>query len=167
MTTSPSLPKEQTAFSILRELVTHLRAHRDTLIAEWIRRISETGLLSAITKKNVFLEATRAFDNYVEALQADTTEVEEAYARRFSELFTQTNLKAYQVVGIMLLLRDAVARFLFTRYRPAGGKLNQILDLYESAANRFVTAVAALFAEERERIISEYRETMHELSVRL
>jgi rsbT co-antagonist protein RsbR len=69
-----------------------------------------------------------------------------------------------EVVGIVLLLRDVLARSLFAKYQDDFDKLNSILDAYEPAANRIANTVAVGFVQERERIIREQQEAIRELS---
>ncbi len=58
----------ETTGSRLRELVAHLRQQRAQLREEWARKITEAKLLTAMTKEEIFAEATSVYDNYVEAL---------------------------------------------------------------------------------------------------
>ena len=69
-----------------------------------------------------------------------------------------------EVVGIVLLLRDVLARSLFANYLQDVELLNQILDAYEPAANRIAVTVGVSFVEERERVIREQQESIRELS---
>jgi rsbT co-antagonist protein RsbR len=69
-----------------------------------------------------------------------------------------------EVVGIVLLLRDVLARSLFAKYQVDFDKLNRILDAYEPAANRIAITVAVGFVQERERTIREQQEAIRELS---
>src|SRR6185437_7656797 len=56
--TSPSdAPPE-----LLRELVAHLRQNRTQLREEWVGRIAETRLLTAMTKEEIFAEATSVYE---------------------------------------------------------------------------------------------------------
>jgi rsbT co-antagonist protein RsbR len=68
-------------------LVAHLRDNRTQLREEWARprRITEAKLLTAMTKDEIFTEATSVYDNYVEALETGTFEALQAYARNLSE----------------------------------------------------------------------------------
>ena len=59
------LPSEASA-ALLRELVAHLRQNRTQLREEWAARITEAQLLTAMTKDEIFTEATSVYDNYVE-----------------------------------------------------------------------------------------------------
>src|SRR5579863_5336081 len=47
---------------LLRELVAHLRENRTQLREEWARRITEAQLLTAMTKDEIFAEATSVYD---------------------------------------------------------------------------------------------------------
>jgi len=148
----------------LRELVAHLRQNRTELREEWARRITEAKLLTAMTKDEVFAEATSVYDNYVEALETGTFEALQAYARNLSERIIPRGVQTDEVVGIVLLLRDVLARSLFARYHSDFDKLNRILDAYEPAANRIAITVAVGFVQERERTIREQQEAIRELS---
>jgi rsbT co-antagonist protein RsbR len=149
---------------LLRELVSHLRQHRTELREEWARRITEAKLLTAMTKEEVFAEATSVYDNYVEALETGTLQALQAYARNLSERIIPRGVETHEVVGIVLLLRDVLARSLFAKYHADFTKLNRILDAYEPAANRIANTVAVGFVQERERIIRQQQEAIRELS---
>ena len=157
------VPSESTAM-LLRELVTHLRQQRTQLREEWAQRITEARLLTAMTKEEIFAEATSVYDNYVEALETGTFEALQAYARNLSERIIPRGVQTDEVVGIVLLLRDVLARSLFGRYHADFDKLNRILDAYEPAANRIAITVAVGFVQERERTIREQQEAIRELS---
>ena len=64
-------------------------------------------------------------------------------------------METHEVVGIVLLLRDVLARSLFEKYHRDFPLLNRILDAYEPAANRIANTVAVSFVEERERVIRQ------------
>src|SRR5438552_18764015 len=148
----------------LRELVAHLRHQRAQLREEWARLITEAKLLTAMTKEELFAEATSGYDNYVEALETGTYEALQAYARNLSERIIPRGVETHEVVGIVLLLRDVLARSLFAKYQADFRLLNRILDAYEPAANRVANTVAVGFVQERERIIREQQEAIRELS---
>ncbi len=149
---------------LLRELVAHLRQNRTQLREEWARRITEAQLLTAMSKDEIFAEATSVYDNYVEALETETFEALQAYARNLSERIIPRGVETHEVVGIVLLLRDVLARSLFAKYRSDHTKLNRILDAYEPAANRIANTVAVGFVQERERVIRQQQEAIRELS---
>ncbi|MGA3325345.1 MAG: STAS domain-containing protein [Terriglobia bacterium] len=160
-TTTTSAPSTQ---EMLRELVAHLRQNRTVLREEWARRITEAKLLTAMSKDEIFAEATAVYDNYVEALESGTFEALQAYARNLSERIIPRGVETHEVVGIVLLLRDVLARSLFAKYQTDFALLNFILDAYEPAANRIANTVAVGFVQERERVIREQQEAIRVLS---
>jgi rsbT co-antagonist protein RsbR len=159
--TTASPPNTQ---ELLSELVAHLRQNRTVLREEWARRITEAKLLTAMSKEEIFAEATAVYDNYVEALESGTFEALQAYARNLSERIIPRGVETHEVVGIVLLLRDVLARSLFAKYSADFALLNRILDAYEPAANRIANTVAVGFVQERERVIREQQEAIRVLS---
>ncbi len=154
----------QPTSELLRELVEHLRQSRTQLREEWARRITEAQLLTAMSKEEIFAEATSVYDNYVEALKTGTFEALQAYARDLSERIIPRGVETREVIGIVLLLRDVLARSLFAKYQTDFALLNRILDAYEPAANRIAITVAVGFVQERERVIREQQEAIRVLS---
>src|SRR5712692_10378165 len=159
----PTTKTEATSV-LLRELVGHLRQHRTQLREDWVSRITEAQLLTAMTKEEIFAEATSVYDSYVEVLQTGTFEALQTYARNLSERIIPRGVETHEVVGIVLLLRDVLARSLFAKYQTDFKKLNRILDAYEPAANRIANTVAVGFVQERERVIRQQQEAIRELS---
>src|SRR6266852_849132 len=151
------LARSEAPSELLRELVAHLRQNRTQLREEWVVRITETRLLTAMTKEEIFAEATSVYDSYVEALETEAFEALQAYARNLSERIIPRGVETHEVVGIVLLLRDVLARSLFAKYQTDFKKLNRILDAYEPAANRIANTVAVGFVQERERGIRTNR----------
>jgi rsbT co-antagonist protein RsbR len=159
-----SQPATDASAALLRELVAHLRQNRTQLREEWARRITEAQLLIAMTKEEIFTEATSVYDNYVEVLETGSVEALQAYARSLSERIIPRGVETNEVVGIVLLLRDVLARSLFEKYQADFELLNQVLDAYEPAANRIANTVAVSFVQERERVIRQQQEAIRELS---
>ena len=149
---------------LLRELVSHLRQNRTQLREEWARRITEAQLLTTMSKEEIFTEATTVYDNYVEVLETGSVEALQAYARNLSERIIPREVETNEVVGIVLLLRDVLARSLFKKYQADFDLLNRVLDAYEPAANRIANTVAVSFVQERERVIRQQQEAIRELS---
>jgi rsbT co-antagonist protein RsbR len=150
--------------TLLHQLVEHLREKRTDLREEWTRRITEAQLLSAMTPEEIFSEVTAVYDNYVDALETGSVETLQAYARDLSERIIPRGVETHEVLGIVLLLRDVLARSLFVNYQHDPDLLNRILDAYEPAANRIAVTVGVSFVEERERVIREQQEAIRELS---
>jgi rsbT co-antagonist protein RsbR len=149
---------------LLPELVTHLRDRRTELREQWANRITNAHLLSAMTDEEIFSMATSVYDNYVEVLETGSVEALQAYARDLSERIIPRGVETYEVVGIVLLLRDVLARSLFEKYQKDFELLNRVLDAYEPAANRIANTVAVSFVQERERIIRQQQDAIRELS---
>jgi len=157
---------EQSAIDglLLPELVAHLREHRTALRQEWATRITDAHLLSSMTAQEVFSEATAVYDNYVEVLETGSVEALQHYARDLSERIIPRGVETHEVVGIVLLLRDVLARSLFEKYHRDFGLLNRVLDAYEPAANRIANTVAVSFVDQRERVIRQQQDSILELS---
>jgi rsbT co-antagonist protein RsbR len=150
--------------SLLRELVAHLRRNRTQLREEWARRITDAKLLTAMTSEEIFAEATSVYDNYIEVLETGSVEALQDYARNLSERIIPRGVETDEVLGIVLLLRDVLARSLFEKYQTDFDLLNRVLDAYEPAANRIANTVGVSFVQERERIIRQQQEAIRELS---
>ena len=149
---------------LLHELVTHLRDRRTELREQWANRITNAHLLSAMTDEEIFSTATSVYDTYVEVLETGSVEALQDYARDLSERIIPRGVETYEVVGIVLLLRDVLARSLFEKYQKDFELLNRVLDAYEPAANRIANTVAVSFVRERERIIRQQQDAIRELS---
>jgi rsbT co-antagonist protein RsbR len=149
---------------LLPELVAHLQKNRSDLRQEWTTRITDAHLLSVMTPNEVFTEVTSVYDNYVAVLETGSVEELRHYARDLSERIIPRGVETHEVVGIVLLLRDVLARSLFEKYQRDFGLLNRVLDAYEPAANRIANTVAVSFVDERERVIRQQQDSIRELS---
>jgi rsbT co-antagonist protein RsbR len=145
---------------MLPELVAHLREHRTDLREEWARRIDASHLLQAMTPHEIGSETTSVYDNYVEVLETGSVDALQRYARDLSERIIPRGVETHEVVGIVLLLRDVLARSLFLKYHDDFAVLNRVLDAYEPAANRIANTVAVSFVEERERVIRQQQDAI-------
>ncbi|MDG3013758.1 STAS domain-containing protein [Speluncibacter jeojiensis] len=150
--------------SLLPQIVDHLRRNRTALREEWACRIVDAQLLTAMSPEELFSEATSVYDNYVEVLETGSVEALQDYARDLSERIIPRGVQTDEVLGIVLLLRDVLARSLFEKYQQDFDRLNVVLDVYEPAANRIANTVGVSFVEERERIIRQQQEAIRELS---
>ena len=97
-----------------------------------------------------------------QALESGTFEALQGYARNLSERIIPRGVETQEVIGIVLLLRDVLARSLFAKYQHDFALLNRILDAYEPAANRIANTVAVSFVQERERTIRQQQEAIRE-----
>ncbi|WP_239522697.1 STAS domain-containing protein [Geodermatophilus sabuli] len=149
---------------LLPQLVAHLREHRTRLRQEWAARIQQAHLLQAMTAQEMAAETTLVYDNYVEVLETGSVEALQDYARDLSERIIPRGVETHEVVGIVLLLRDVLARSLFEKFQRDLPLLNRVLDAYEPAANRIANTVAVSFVDERERVIRQQQDSIRELS---
>jgi rsbT co-antagonist protein RsbR len=149
---------------LLPQLVAHLREHRNRLRQQWVGRIDQAHLLRAMTSQEMAAETTSVYDNYVEVLETGSVEALQHYARDLSERIIPRGVETQEVVGIVLLLRDVLARSLFEKYQQDLPLLNRVLDAYEPAANRIANTVAVSFVDERERVIRQQQDSIRELS---
>src|SRR5438045_3832581 len=117
-----------------------------------------------MTPDEIFSEVTAVYDNYVDALETGSVETLQAYARDLSERIIPRGVETHEVLGIVLLLRDVLARSLFKKYQSDFALLNRVLDAYEPAANRIANTVGVSFVEERERVIRQQQKALRELS---
>src|SRR5919198_914959 len=159
---TPRSPKNDD--KLLHEIVEYLRENRQDLREEWVRRITDAQLLGAMSEEEISSEASAVYDNYVDALETGSIETLQAYAQDLSERIVERGVETNDVLGIVLLLRDVLARSLFANYGQDAELLNQILDAYEPAANRIVVTVGVSFVEERERVIRDQQEAIRKLS---
>src|ERR671936_1713620 len=154
-------PSEQ---SLLHELVAYLREKRSELREAWAARITQEDLLSVMSAEEIFNEVTAVYDNYVDALETGSIEALQTYAHDLSEGIVRRGVETREVLGIVLLLRDILARQLFVHYQDEPELLSRVLDAYEPAANRIAVTVGVSFVEERERIIRDQQAAIRDLS---
>src|SRR5687768_8319724 len=117
-----------------------------------------------MTPQEIGSETESVYDNYVEVLETGSVDALQRYARDLSERIIPRGVETHEVVGIVLLLRDVLARSLFLKYHDDYTLLNRVLDVYEPAANRIANTVAVSFVEERERVIRQQQDAIRELS---
>src|SRR5207302_7195885 len=150
---------------LFQELVEHLRLNRACLREEWARRIHTAQLLTAMSREEIFTEATSLYDNYVKVLETGSVKDLQAYARDLSKRIIHRGVETYEVLGIVLLLRDVLARSLFKKYHGSFELLSRVFDAYEPAANRIANTVAVSFVEQRERVIRRQQKAIQILHV--
>ena len=166
LTTSAVKSSTPRSASVFKELIRHLRRSRARLRELWVRRILDGEYLTAMTAEEICAETTSLYDSYLEVLTTGDIEALEGYARNLSERIIPRGVQTREVVGIVLLLRDVLARELFSKYGEDSVMLNRVLDAYEPAANRIATTVSVGFVQERERTIRRQQEAIRELTAR-
>ncbi len=154
-----------TESELFQELVAHLRLKRASLREEWARRIYQGELLTAMSSEEIFTEATSLYDNYVKVLETGSVRDLQAYARDLSKRIIHRGVETHEVLGIVLLLRDVLARSLFKKYCEDSDLLSRVFDAYEPASNRIAHTVAVSFVEQRERVIRRQQKALQILHV--
>lgn len=149
---------------VLSQLVSHLRNNGSQLRAEWAQRITDAQLLAAMTKDEILTETTSIYDNYIDVLETGGGDAPQAYAQSLSERIISRGVETDEIFGIILLLRDILARSLIRKYKSNIGLQSRVLDAFEPAANRIALTVAEGFVRERERVIRQQQEAIRELS---
>jgi len=160
----PNLQREDHSLGNLEELVSHLRQKRERLCELWVRRISDSHLLHDLTRDEIAIETGIVYDGYLDALRAVDDDSLPAKVRKLSERIISKRTEAYQVVGMLLLLRDVVARSLFEKYHSNFVQFKYVLDEYEPAANQIANLVAVGFVRERDQTIRQQQEAIRNLS---
>ncbi len=155
---------DDSSSALLKELVSSLAQSRARLSEELVQRIIGAQLLTAMTREEIAAEATAIYDSYLEVLETGSVDVLQDSARDLSERIIPRGVQMHEVLGIILSLRDVLARELFARYGQDADRLQRVLDVYEPAANRMATTVGVGFVQERERVIREQQEAIRELS---
>jgi rsbT co-antagonist protein RsbR len=117
-----------------------------------------------MSHQEIVVETASVYDNYVEVLETGSMQALQDYAQNLSERIIPRGVETDEVVGIVLLLRDVLARSLFEKYQDDFTLLGEVLDAYEPAANKIANTVAVSFVEERERVIREQADALRELS---
>lgn len=159
-----ALPVNETDGEVLHELAAHLRQKRTILREDWVRRIIAGRLLEAMKEDEILAECSAVYDKYLGTLASGSLEEFEASARELSKRIAPCGVESHEVVGIVMLLRDVLARSLVAKYLGNEKELNRILDIYEPAANRIANRVSVGLVQEREGIIRQQQEAMRELS---
>jgi rsbT co-antagonist protein RsbR len=157
-------PTDAAHAEVLHELVGYLRQKRTELRQDWVKRITAARLLKTMSSDDILAECSAVYDNYLGTLETGSLEALEAAARGLSDRIVPRGVETHEIVGIVLLLRDVLARSLFEKYGHSDKDLNRVLDIYEPAANRIANTVAVGFVQERERIIRQQQEAIRELS---
>src|SRR5678816_3424028 len=73
--------RTEPASLLIRELVAHLREHRVELREEWVRRIAEGRLLTALSESESMTNSAIIYDQYVDALEAGSRDAVHEFAR--------------------------------------------------------------------------------------
>ncbi len=97
-------------------------------------------------------------------LETGSVEALQDYARDLSERIIPRGVETHEVVGIVLLLRDVLARSLFEKYQADFALLNRGARRLRAGGQPDRQHRGVSFVQERERIIRQQQEAIRELS---
>lgn len=151
------------ASPLLLEIAQHMRRNRAELRGAWARQVAEAELLATVSWSGLQAEVSSVYDGYADALEVGTPPAFEAYAQGLSERFVAQGAKIHEVIGLIFLLSDILARSLMGSYGGDLEKLGHLLDACEPAASRIVRVVAQGLVQEQDRVIQEQQEAIRDL----
>ncbi len=137
-----------------------LREERETIRQAWMAEMTKRGLFKGLTPEEAEAESAVVYDALVECLETGRYHSAQAYAQDMAERDVFRGIGAKQVIGRLLVLRDACGRALHVRFNRQPKALQRALDLYEPVMNRILTIVAMAFLQERERAVGRGREQL-------
>jgi len=164
----PKIPfrpyRDAAATSLLTELIDAVRDDRARLCSEWLARITRARLMKPIAAEDLTMEAMAVHNQYVIALRTGNAEGLRTTARNLLERTMPRRARAGEVIGIVLFLRDVLARATVARHATDVERLDRMLDAFEAAANTVTNAVALGFLQERERVMRVQQDRIRDLS---
>jgi len=149
---------------LTEELSGLLEEHASDLKKQWVKEMTEMGLLEKLTPVEIDQQSTAIYDTCVLTLKTGVYEAAKKYAREMARKGVLEAMTVEQIIMGMLKLRDVYGRFIFSKYQGDPEKLNEVLGIYEPVANRILSIVALAFVEEREKSIKEQQRAMLALS---
>jgi len=118
------------------------------------------GLFKGLSPEEAEAESATVYDALVACLESGRYHSAQAYAQDMAERDVFRGIGAKQVIGRLLVLRDACGWFLQTKHQGRPRELRRALDLYEPVVNRILTIVVMAFLQERERAVGRGREQL-------
>jgi signal transduction histidine kinase len=118
------------------------------------------GLFKGLSPEDAEAESATVYDALVACLESGRYHSAQAYAQDMAERDVFRGIGAKQVIGRLLVLRDACGWFLQTKHQGRPRELRRALDLYEPVVNRILTIVVMAFLQERERAVGRGREQL-------
>ena len=156
-------PDVEPASPLLLEVALHMRRNRAELRGAWARQVSEAELHATVSRPGLLAEVSSVYDGYADALEIGTPSAFEAYAQGLSDRFVAQGARIHEVIGLIFLLSDILARSLMGSYGADLEKLGRLLDACEPAASRIVRVVAQGLVQEQDRVIQQQQEAIRDL----
>ncbi len=148
----------------VEELSGLLEDNATELKKQWVKEMTEMGLLEKLSPLEIEQQSTAIYDTCVLTIKTGMYEAAKKYAREMAKKGVLEAMTVDQIIMGMLKLRDVYGRFIFYKYQKDVEKLYKVLGVYEPVANRILNIVALSFVEERERVIKEQQQAMLTLS---
>lgn len=149
---------------LVEELSGLLEDNATELKKQWVKEMTEMGLLEKLTPLEIEQQSTAIYDTCVLTIKTGMYEAAKKYAREMAKKGVLEAMTVDQIIMGMLKLRDVYGRFIFFKYQKNVDKLYKVLGVYEPVANRILSIVALAFVEEREMKITEQQQAMLTLS---
>ncbi len=149
---------------LVEELSGLLEDNAAELKKQWVKEMTEMGLLEKLSPLEIEQQSTAIYDTCVLTLKTGMYEAAKKYAREMAKKGVLEAMTVDQIIMGMLKLRDVYGRFIFYKYQKDVEKLYKVLGVYEPVANRILSIVALAFVEEREMKITEQQQAMLTLS---
>ncbi len=146
------------------EIATQFRGSRRPLREEWMRRIAAARMLSVLSAEELAIESIALVDTYIDVMETGTVEGMQAYARTLSRRIVPHKVETPELLGIVLVLRDVLARRLIDLSEGDPGRLDTMLAAFEPAAIRLATTLAENLRQEHERLIRRQQDAIRDLS---
>lgn len=135
--------------ALLTELVTEFRRHDARLQKNWVQRLIDGRPDAESVREALSGAASGLYDSYLDALDTgDITALRER-GRAVADQVGPRGMKPQEVLEIVLLLRDVLARELLRVHGGDSGALADALDAFEPAATRVATRLALGFFRDR------------------
>jgi len=148
----------------IEELSGLLEDYSSDLKKQWVKEMTEMGLLEKLTPIEIEQQSSAIYDTCVLTLKTGVYEAAKKYAREMAKKGVLEAMTVDEIIMGMLKLRDVYGRFIFSEYQKDVEKLYKVLGVYEPVANRILNIVALAFVEEREMKITEQQQAMLSLS---
>jgi rsbT co-antagonist protein RsbR len=148
----------------VEELSGLLEDNATELKKQWVKEMTEMGLLEKLSSLEIEQQSTAIYDTCVLTIKTGMYEAAKKYAREMAKKGVLEAMTVDQIIMGMLKLRDVYGRFIFYKYQKDVEKLYKVLGVYEPVANRILNIVALSFVEEQGRVIKEQQQAMLALS---
>lgn len=146
------------------ELVAHFRRSRDDLRRQWVRLMTDRGLLTGLSPEEVETGTAAFYDIFVSCLETARYDQIRARADELARRGVPRGMTTQQILGVIFTLCDVLERSLIATYRLDQEKLWAALDIYQPVANEIVSIAAMAFIQHRENLILQQQQAIRELS---